>query len=519
MTTSIMDAEEKYLRDGTFHDSELVIGLVGPVGVPLSRVTEELSNELRCCGYDPTVVQVSKEIIKSIVPIPAYDESSEYERVSAYMTAGDEVRRISGNDAALALGVVAAINSEREEIEGGRLACFNRQATIVQSLKHPKEVEALRRIYGSGFFLLASFADEEARIRNLMSRCMSEAQARELVQRDEDEQTSSGQRTRDTFHLADFFIHTDVAEDVRCERIRRIVQVMLGHPQLTPTFSEFAMFMAFASSLRSADLSRQVGAVIARADEILASGANDCPKSGGGLYWPEEDPETGRVVDHLRGRDYTRALDSNAREREAIIEDVCERLKGHVAEGEQDAVRKALEHSRIRDITEYGRVVHAEMEALLTCARNNISCRGATLYCTTFPCHNCAKHIIAAGIERVVYIEPYAKSKTKEFHDESSVFGLRQGGGEEDRISFQPFVGVGPRRFFDLFSMAFGSGYPLQRKSSDGSVLTWVPADGKLRTPMLPWTYIDREMKAARLFEECAQQLRQERQQEGCESG
>lgn len=33
------------------------------------------------------------------------------------------------------------------------------------------------------------------------------------------------------------------------------------------------------------------------------------------------------------------------------------------------------------------------------CAWNNDSARGATFYFTTFPCHNCAKQIIAAGVK------------------------------------------------------------------------------------------------------------------------
>ena len=40
------------------------------------------------------------------------------------------------------------------------------------------------------------------------------------------------------------------------------------------------------------------------------------------------------------------------------------------------------------------------------------------MYVTTFPCHNCAKHIIAAGLERVVYLEPYPKSRAKTLYDE-----------------------------------------------------------------------------------------------------
>jgi len=82
--------------------------------------------------------------------------------------------------------------------------------------------------------------------------------------------------------------------------------VLFGHPYETPTFDEYAMFIAFSAALRSADLSRQVGAVIARNNEIIGTGANDCPKYGGGLYWPEYDPNTHLIQDTSDGRDYKR---------------------------------------------------------------------------------------------------------------------------------------------------------------------------------------------------------------------
>jgi deoxycytidylate deaminase len=73
-------------------------------------------------------------------------------------------------------------------------------------------------------------------------------------------------------------------------------------------------------------------------------------------------------------------------------------LKAWVAEG-----RRKLRGSPLMDITEYGRAVHAEMEAILACARTGGNPSGATLYCTTSPpCHNCAKHIVDVGITRVV---------------------------------------------------------------------------------------------------------------------
>jgi deoxycytidylate deaminase len=271
---------------------------------------------------------------------------------------------------------------------------------------------------------------------------------------------------------------------------------MFGNPHLTPTFDEFAMFMAFASSLRSADLSRQIGAVIAKDNEIISTGANDCPKFGGGLYWPELDPETSKIVDTDDGRDYMRGHDSNKREKNRIIDDIISQLGDDI---DKDAVRRAIKASRLRDITEYGRVVHAEMEALLTCSRNNVSCRGGTLYTMTFPCHNCAKHIIAAGVKRVIYIEPYPKSKAAEFHSDSVTLGFSD---TEKTVHFEPFVGVGPRRFFDLFSMKLGSGYTLKRKRDDGQILPWQPEDRALRMQLLPCSYLDLEERASALFDQ-----------------
>ena len=109
--------------------------------------------------------------------------------------------------------------------------------------------------------------------------------------------------------------------------------------------------------------------------------------------------------------------------------------------------------------------MHAEMEAILSCSRNGLSTVGTTLYCTTFPCHNCAKHIVAAGVDRVVYIEPYPKSKALSFHDDSITTSEEE--MWDGLVLFDAFVGIGPRRFFDLFSMQLGSSYPLIRKNGN----------------------------------------------------
>jgi deoxycytidylate deaminase len=89
------------------------------------------------------------------------------------------------------------------------------------------------------------------------------------------------------------------------------------------------------------------------------------------------------------------------------------------------------------------------MNALLDAARRGVSVQDTTLYTTTFPCHNCARHIIGAGVERVVFIEPYIKSRAGELHEDA--LEIERSGAKGSKLSFEPFVGVAPRRYLEFF--------------------------------------------------------------------
>ncbi|EFI83639.1 tRNA-specific adenosine deaminase [Listeria grayi] len=53
------------------------------------------------------------------------------------------------------------------------------------------------------------------------------------------------------------------------------------------------------------------------------------------------------------------------------------------------------------------RTIHAEMNAILQCAKFGASTDNAELYVTHFPCISCCKSIIQAGIKTVYYGEDY----------------------------------------------------------------------------------------------------------------
>jgi dCMP deaminase len=66
---------------------------------------------------------------------------------------------------------------------------------------------------------------------------------------------------------------------------------------------------------------------------------------------------------------------------------------------------------------------HAEENAIVQAAYHGIRVCGATMYCTLSPCLLCAKMIINAGLERVVYEDEYRLSgQTKKLFAEA---GLR----------------------------------------------------------------------------------------------
>ena len=484
--------ERQFLTTG-INEGELIIGIVSTVGTDSARIIGPLKDRLNVFGYNVEEIRIS-----SILPDFTGSPSEEYERIKHFMESGDNLRRDSDNNAILASGAMQVISDKRENSP-------TKTAYILNSLKHPKEVELLRKVYGDGFYLVGIHNDEKRRRRYLTDdKGLKQAEADELMGIDENESIDHGQKTRDTYHLSDFFLNLGKNDDQVKHRLQRFLELIFSHPYKNPTFDEFAMFMAFNSSARSGDLSRQVGAVLCRDNQIIATGANDVPKSGGGLYWAEVNPSTGEICDHTDGKDYTREVDSNKQAQAEIITEIATKLldSGVVTPDKEIDLRTILKQSKISDLTEFGRIVHAEMDALLSCARAGITTIDSTLYCTTFPCHNCAKHIIASGIKKVLYVEPYPKSRALDFHSESIELNSELDVSLETNnlVTFEPFIGVGPRRFLDLFSMTLGSGSKLKRKAKDGAILDWNKSTAPIRTPIIPRSYIQIEASAVEMW-------------------
>lgn len=500
---------------------EIVIGLAGPVGTDLRGLGRTISEKLRSFGYRSERIRVS-ELIQSFCDPELRTKISTAkhgERIKLLMAAGDHLRKQANSGDALIPLIITAIRNSRLKFNADRAADEikpenetgdpNREAVfrshtpahnacyIIDSLKHESEVSALRRIYGDNFILVSGFSsiqDRENQLCDAIAKSHTSTQnetfkneARNLIKTDAKRPGEKlGQSLRDTFPLADFFIRVSGDYDAELERF---LKLYFGSPYITPRKDEFHMFEAKAKAYRSADLSRQVGAVIVDSEcNIVSSGCNEVPMAGGGSYWPDLATKFDNR-DHAKGRDY------NSVKKYEIIDELIKFLdKNGIAKFTDEDTDKVVdsllfgskrEHFkdlRVSNLIEFGRVVHAEMNAITEAARRGLRIGGGSIYCTTFPCHMCARHVISSGLKRVVYIEPYPKSMTAELYPESvSIDGEASNGNDGDaeidgmKVQFEPFEGVAPSLYPKLYS-------PGSRKDSRGYTVAW---DKDVATPKL----------------------------------
>lgn len=67
--------------------------------------------------------------------------------------------------------------------------------------------------------------------------------------------------------------------------------------------------------------------------------------------------------------------------------------------------------------TKYSMVVHAELNAIIQAGKD---ARGSWMFCTMYPCNECAKAIIQAGIERILIPADTKGARWMESHEVAS---------------------------------------------------------------------------------------------------
>lgn len=478
--------------------SEIFFAVVGPVGAGASRARESLERACEAAGYTPQRIKVS-EIIREWGAARARDltpEMQPIEKVKHLQNLGDEMRK--GDPTYVARAVLSKIASLRAELNGAKFEKGTavrpgekKIAYLIDSVRHPAETSLFRRTYANAFALVGVVCEDGQRRERILDKYFTGPQRRNealvaeadaFIQRDaDDEEASHGQHVTDAFYEADFFVDNTRADptdehQLLDDSLARLINIITHDVLIRPTIEETAMHHAHSARVRSACLSRQVGAALVDRDgTVVATGTNEVPRAGGGVYG--ERPLAPDEPDHRCAFREDRFC-SNNKEQNRIIDELIESIQPLREVEDRAGLRKRLRSTAVGQLIEFSRAVHAEMDALLSAGREGVSTVGTRLFVTTFPCHYCARHIVSAGVYEVQFIEPYPKSLALELHDDAiaveendwhppeetgmaeakrrSRAAAEVGRGVLEQIAagrvlFRPFVGVAPRLYLRAF--------------------------------------------------------------------
>lgn len=453
---------------------ELVVGIVGRIGVDTVEVCRWLKEELHGVYYPSEIIKLTEYLHEVDVGVELKENPPE-QRVRTRIEACNRLRERSGRKDFFASVAISGI--ERARRSSGRTYGT---AYIIDQLKRPEEAKSLRDVYGDQFILISCHAPVRWRRANLARRFAGghadapnarnwEDTAQQLIDIDDSEADRKfGQRVGKVFHLADVIIDTSHPRTAKTT-LNRFFRALFRDPRVSPTRAEFFQNMAANVALTSCDTARQVGAAIEREGDVIATGFNEAPKALGGTYWAD---------DGVDARDVALGKDVNTILKRQMVVEIIEKLRDLEALKKSDVSAQDIEteyldgedaplkDTQIMASLEFGRAVHAEMSALAAAARIGTSVNTGSLHCTTFPCHNCAKHIVASGIKTVTFLEPYPKSFVDHLYPDS--IEVDPEGSPAEKVVFRQFVGISPVRYASLFKKKTS-------KDDKGYVTVWDP--------------------------------------------
>ncbi len=141
--------------------------------------------------------------------------------------------------------------------------------------------------------------------------------------------------------------------------------------QCRPSWEQYFLEIAKVVAKRSTCLRRQVGCILVKDKQILTTGYNGAPKG----------------ITHCSQKG-------------------CIREKENVPSGQRHELCRGL---------------HAEQNAIIQGALHGINLGGSTLYVTTQPCVQCAKMLVNAGVQRIVFIGRYPDRMSTEILKEAKI--------------------------------------------------------------------------------------------------
>jgi deoxycytidylate deaminase len=448
---------------------ELFIGICSPIGslkeIVIDKITEAISINY---GYEVEHIKLSQFIddynFSSEEADNISNDTSKTNIFNQYIEKiekGNLIRK-NNNNSFLAEKTIQKIHLERlsvaksKGIQQPKAEDFEtrRKCYIIDSIKSKEELELFRKVYTENFYQISLFSPLEDRKENLLNKGFKKDEIEKIIEIDDKQNFNHGQNVRGTFVDGDFFMRVSEENIINISnKIKRFFNLIFESTIVTPTIEEQSMYYAKSASGNSACLSRQVGAcIIDENNNTLSTGWNDVPKFGGNLYTSDS------LIDN---RCYNKGFCSNDAQKDKLVDNIIDSLISDedlknifeidnvINQKLVEKIKSNLKNSKVKDLIEFSRSVHAEMHAIIQGSQTTGSKMiNGKLFCTTYPCHNCARHIVVAGITEVYYIEPYVKSLCLTLHNDS----MTENEKISNKVKILMFDGVAPRNYLTFFT-------------------------------------------------------------------
>lgn len=420
----------------------VILGFTGSIGSGCTYIAKGLSDQYKYTYYSLSDVlrKIAKDRKEIDKPTP-----------KDLQDLGDELRGAT-TDSFLVQELFKTITAPPQDDD----------VIIIDSIRNDGEVKTLKQF--PNFYLFSVHADESVRLNRTLvqGKFKTDKEFFEADERDKAEEVHYGQQVKKCNYLADIIINNNInipkaSKKTKKEFIDSLYEkyVMLIKDVIAnsltadnlPSLNETFMTMAYAESQRSSCLKRKVGAIIAsiqineriqpgdkainEAANVLASGHNEVPFGTIPCIFSEHakcyrdflQESKGKKIKYCPGCGHAIKISVKCPACSTSLESFsksCPECKKEI-----DAKKFKCESCGINVFDEFlqsgggklldmCKALHAEENAVISLAKIINAKTDLILYTTTYPCNMCANKIVASGIQKVVYADPYPMKEAKE---------------------------------------------------------------------------------------------------------
>ncbi len=448
----------------------IILGFTGSIGSGCTYIAESIAAQYGFKYYSLS------DVLRSIAKEKGLTKPS----IEELQDLGNELRYKEGKSC-LVKRLIDSISEDQSS-----------KGIIIDSIKNDEECKTLKQF--PYFYLFSVHADENIRAERTIKakRFKEKKEFIKVDSRDKAEEIHYGQQVKKCNYLSDIIINNNknipqhstkvkkqLIDTIYNKYISFIVYKKKGllTPDSLPSNDETLMTMAYAESKRSSCLKRKVGSLIVSIDKgqgnngydhsineavhLLSSGYNEVPfgsvpcifnKDFEKCYRDFLQEEQAKNIKHCPScgrrvklsKTQCKAKDCNFQSTEYIK--VCPQCKNelevkyHCPKCNTEVFKKFLTSVSDGKLLDMCRALHAEEYALLHLTKiSGQNSDNLVLYTTTYPCNLCANKIVAAGIKKVIYADPYPMKEAKLI--------LESGG-----VVTEKFQGIKSSAYFRLYS-------------------------------------------------------------------